>query len=396
MSTYRLDKLFSPRSIAVVGASPRPDSLGHVVLKNLLAAQFEGPIHVVNPHHREVEGIRTARNIGELADVPDIAIIATPPETVPEIVAEAGRKGVAGAIIITAGLGHGPNSLADASEKAARVHGLRLIGPNCLGIIMPRAKLNASFAARMPKSGDLALISQSGALVAGIVEWAAQHSIGFSGIVSLGDIVDVDFGDTLDFFALDPATRAILLYVESIKDARKFMSAARAAAGTKPVVVVKAGRHAQGAKAAATHTGALAGSDAVYDAAFRRAGLLRVYDLEELFDAAETLGSLKPFPGRRLAVLTNGGGIGVLAVDRLADLGGALRNAFPGNFCASRSRFAADLVEIQSRRHCRRCRCGPLCCRARSPACRPGERCGPCHECAHGPRLIRDGSQRGR
>ncbi len=324
MSTYRLDKYFSPRSIAVVGASPRPDSLGRVVLKNLLAARFEGPIHVVNPHHREVEGISTASSIGELADTPDIAIIATPPETVPDIVAEAGRRGVAGAIIITAGLGHGPNSLADASEKAARVYGLRLVGPNCLGIMMPRAKLNASFAARMPKNGDLALISQSGALVAGIVEWAAQRSIGFSGIVSLGDIVDVDFGDTLDFFAVDPATRAILLYVESIKDARKFMSAARAAAGTKPVVVVKAGRHAQGAKAAATHTGALAGSDAVYDAAFRRAGLLRVYDLEELFDAAETLGSLKPFPGRRLAVLTNGGGIGVLAVDRLIDFGGTL------------------------------------------------------------------------
>ena len=324
MSTYRLDKFFSPRSIAVVGASPRADSLGHVVLKNLLAARFEGPIHVVNPHHREVDGISTTRNIGELVDVPDIAIIATPPETMPEIVAEAGRKGVAGAIIITAGLGHGPNSLAEACEKAARTHGLRLVGPNCLGIIMPRAKLNASFAAQMPKCGDLALISQSGALVAGLVEWAAQHSIGFSGIVSLGDIVDVDFGDTLDFFALDTATRAILLYVESIKDARKFMSAARAAAGTKPVVVVKAGRHAQGAKAAATHTGALAGSDSVYDAAFRRAGLLRVYDLEELFDAAETLGSLKPFPGRRLAVLTNGGGIGVLAVDRLVDFGGTL------------------------------------------------------------------------
>ena len=324
MSTYRLNKLFSPRSIAVVGASPRPDSLGRVVLKNLFAARFEGSIHVVNPHHREVEGINTVKNIGELADVPDIAIITTPPETVPGIVTESGAKGVAGVIIMTAGLGHGPNSLADRSEKAARVHGLRLVGPNCLGIIMPRAKLNASFAARMPKNGDLALISQSGALVAGIVDWAAQHSIGFSGIVSLGDIVDVDFGDTLDFFALDPATRAILLYVESIKDARKFMSAARAAASAKPVVVVKAGRHAQGAKAAATHTGALAGSDAVYDAAFRRAGLLRVYDLEELFDAAETLGSLKPFPGRRLAVLTNGGGIGVLAVDRLADLGGAL------------------------------------------------------------------------
>ena len=176
----------------------------------------------------------------------------------------------------------------------------------------------------MPRSGDLALISQSGAIAAGLVEWAATRAVGFSAVVSLGDSVDVDFGDLLDYFALDHDTRAILLYVESIKDARKFMSAARAAARTKPVVVVKSGRHAQGAKAAQTHTGALAGADAVYDAAFRRAGLLRVIDLEELFAAAETLGRQKPFFGKRLAILTNGGGIGVLAVDRLVDLGGTL------------------------------------------------------------------------
>ena len=177
--------------------------------------------------------------------------------------------------------------------------------------------------------GDLALISQSGAIAAGLVEWAATRAIGFSAVVSLGDGIDVDFGDLLDFFALDRATRAILLYVESIKDARKFMSAARAAARAKPVVVVKSGRHRQGAKAAMTHTGALAGSDAVYDAAFRRAGLLRVIDLDELFAAAETLGRVKPFPGKRLAILTNGGGIGVLAVDRLADLGGVLAEISP-------------------------------------------------------------------
>jgi acetyltransferase len=233
-------------------------------------------------------------------------------------------KGVAAAIIITAGLGHGPGSLADDCEKAARVHGLRLIGPNCLGILAPGAKLNASFAASTPRSGDLALISQSGAIATGLVEWAATRAVGFSAVVSLGDSIDVDFGDLLDFFALDRATRAILLYVESIKDARKFMSAARAAARIKPVVVVKSGRHAQGAKAAQTHTGALAGSDAVYDAAFRRAGLLRVLDLDELFAAAEALGRLRPFSGKRLAILTNGGGVGVLAVDRLMDLGGIL------------------------------------------------------------------------
>jgi acetyltransferase len=175
----------------------------------------------------------------------------------------------------------------------------------------------------MPKKGDLAVISQSGAIVAGMIEWAVQRAIGFSAVVSVGDQVDVDFGDLLDYFALARDTRATL-YIESVKDARKFMSAARAAARAKPVIVIKAGRHAQGAKAAATHTGALAGSDAVYGAAFRRAGLLRVFDLEELFDATETLGRLKPFPGQRLAVLTNGGGVGVLAVDRLIDLGGVM------------------------------------------------------------------------
>ena len=195
--------------------------------------------------------------------------------------------------------------------------------------MVPSAMFNASFAAHMPPAGDLALISQSGAIVAGMAEWGMQHSIGFSALVSIGDQVDVDFGDLLDFFAMDRATRAILLYVESIKDARKFMSAARAAARTRPVVVIKSGRHAQAAKAAATHTGALAGSDAVYDAAFRRAGLLRVRDLEELFDAAETLGRLQPYAGRRLAILTNGGGVGVLAVDRLVDLGGTVAELSP-------------------------------------------------------------------
>jgi acetyltransferase len=225
-------------------------------------------------------------------------------------------------LIITAGLGHGEGALTDATDRAARAHGMRLIGPNCLGMMLPGVNLNASFAAHMPLPGNLALISQSGAIAAGMVDWAAQRSVGFSAIVSIGDQLDVDLADLLDYFALDSKTRAILLYIEAIKDARKFMSAARAAARIKPVVVVKSGRVAQGAKAAATHTGALAGSDAVYDAAFRRAGILRVSDLRELFDCAETLGRLRSPPGKRLAILTNGGGIGVLAIDRLVELGG--------------------------------------------------------------------------
>ena len=324
MSTYRLDKLFSPRSVAVVGGSPRQTSPGRAVLRNLRAAGFKGAIGLVNPHYDEIEGVRAVKTVHELPEPPDLVVIAAPAQSVPGIVTAAGEKGTAAAIIVTAGLGHGPGSLADACEKAARATGLRLVGPNCLGVLSSRAKLNASFAARMPAAGDLALISQSGAIATGLIEWSAVHDIGFSAAVSLGDAVDVDFGDLLDFFALDGTTRAILLYVESITNARKFMSAARAAARIKPVVVVKSGRHAQGAKAAQTHTGALAGSDAVYEAAFRRAGLLRVLDLDELFAAAETLGRVRPFPGKRLAILTNGGGIGVLAVDRLADLGGTL------------------------------------------------------------------------
>src|SRR5215475_1489470 len=329
MSTYRLDKLFSPRSVAVVGASPRETSPGRAVLRNLRAAGFEGSVSLVNPHYGEIEGIKAVKTIQELPQAPDLLVIAAPPQLVPGIVAAAGEKGAATAVIITAGLGHGDGSLADACEKAARATGLRLVGPNCLGVLSSRAKLNASFAARTPPAGELALVSQSGAIAAGLIEWSAGHDIGFSAAVSLGDKIDVDFGDLLDFFALDGATRAILLYIESVNDARKFMSAARAAARIKPVVVVKSGRHAQGAKAAATHTGALAGADAVYDAAFRRAGLLRVFDLEELFAAAETLGRLHPFPGKRLAILTNGGGVGVLAVDRLIDLNGVLAEISP-------------------------------------------------------------------
>ena len=329
MSTYRLDKLFSPRSVVVVGGSPRETSPGRAVLRNLRSAGFEGSIGLVNPHYAEIERIKAVKTIRELRQAPDLLVIATPPKSVPGIVAAAGEQGAATAIIITAGLGHGEGSLADACEKAARVTGLRLVGPNCLGVLSSRAKLNASFAARMPPPGELALVSQSGAITAGLTEWSAVHGIGFSAAVSLGDKIDVDFGDLLDFFALDGATRAILLYVESINNARKFMSAARAAARIKPVVVVKSGRHAQGAKAAQTHTGALAGADAVYDAAFRRAGLLRVLDLDELFAAAETLGRVRPFPGKRLAILTNGGGVGVLAVDRLADLGGTLAGISP-------------------------------------------------------------------
>ncbi|HVL70831.1 MAG TPA: CoA-binding protein, partial [Beijerinckiaceae bacterium] len=271
MSTYRLDRLFAPRSVALVGASPREGSLGRTILQNLRRAGFPGPIRLVNPRHREIDGLPCVARIDDLDAPPDLMVVASPPASVPGVVAAAAQKGVAAAIVVTAGLGHGPGSLAEETRLAARAHGLRLVGPNCLGVIAPPARLDASFAAQAPIDGDLALISQSGAVAAALIEWAAQRRVGFSAVVSLGDKVDVDFGDCLDYFAVDRGTRAILLYVESVNDARKFMSAARAAARAKPVVVVKSGRHAQGARAAATHTGALAGSDEVYGAAFRRA-----------------------------------------------------------------------------------------------------------------------------
>ncbi|WP_406856503.1 bifunctional acetate--CoA ligase family protein/GNAT family N-acetyltransferase [Alsobacter sp. KACC 23698] len=324
MSTYRLENLFAPHSIALVGASPREGSLGRAVLKNLLAAGFEGPLHLVNPKHRSIEGLACVPSLSDLPSPPDVVVIAAPAAAVPDIVDEAGRIGACAAVIITAGFDRGPGSAEDRIKASARRSGLRIVGPNCLGVIAPAARFDASFAARPALKGDLALISQSGAIAASLIEWAGERGVGFSGIVSLGDKIDVDFGDCLDFFAQDRGTRAILLYVESINDARKFMSAARAAARTKPVVVVKSGRHKAGARAAHSHTGALAGSDAVYEAAFRRAGLLRVYDLDELFAAAETLSRVGPFRGDRIGVLTNGGGIGVLAVDRLVDLGGQL------------------------------------------------------------------------
>ncbi len=322
MSTYRLKNLLAPRSLALVGASPRQGSVGGSILRNIRNAKFKGEFGLVNSQYAEIDGVATVGSLNLLPFVPELVVITTPPATVAGLIEEAGKLGAAGAVIIPAGLGHGEGSLAEAAERAARKYGMRLIGPNCLGILMPGADLNASFSAHMPVAGNLALISQSGAIATGMVDWAAQRAVGFSGVISIGDQLDVDIADLLDYFALDGRTRAILLYVEAIKDARKFMSAARAAARIKPVVVVKSGRMAQGAKAAATHTGALAGSDAVYDAAFRRAGILRVSDLRELFDCAETLGRVESPPGKRLAILTNGGGIGVLAMDRLCELGG--------------------------------------------------------------------------
>ena len=339
MTTRHLDCLFKPRSLALVGASPRAGSLGHAVLANLRAGGFKGEIGLVNPSHTEIDGLPCVGRLADLADLPDLVVFAAPRESTAALVEEAAALKVPATVVITADPEHGAQSLSARLRRLADETGIRIVGPNCLGVVAPRAGLNASFAAHPASPGDLAVVSQSGAITTSLIAWAHQHKVGFSGLVSVGDMADVNFSDLLDYFALDPATRAILLYVEAIDDAKTFMSAARAAARVKPVIVIKGGRNPGAAKAAATHTGALAGADAVYEAAFRRAGLLRVIGIDELFDAAATLGRVRAFPGDRLAILTNGGGIGVLAVDDLMDRGGRLAELPP----ALRARLDAFL-----------------------------------------------------
>jgi len=328
MTIRNLDALFKPESIALVGASDKPGSIGAILAENLLTAGFQGEVFPINPGHDEIRGLRSYPDAASLPHAVDLGVISTPADAVPGIVDGLAARGARGAVVITAGFGEGREARGIARQSAladaARSGQVRIIGPNCLGILVPGVGLNASFAHCVPRGGNLAFAAQSGAIVTSVLDWADARGIGFSHLISLGDMVDVDFGDTLNYLAGDADTRAILLYIESIKDARKFMSAARAASRMKPVIVVKAGRHMEGARAVASHTGALAGADAVYDAAFERAGILRVYSLEELFDAVETLALAKPPQGDRLAILTNGGGIGILATDALIDQGGRL------------------------------------------------------------------------
>ena len=328
MSIRNFEFLFKPRSVALIGASRRPGSLGEVLARNLLRAGFEGPVMPVHPRHESVQGVLAYRDVASLPMVPDLAVIATPASTVPGLIAELGVLGTRAAVVISAGFAELGNTegrrLLQATLDAAKPHLLRVVGPNTLGIITPGHALNASFAHLDAKPGHLAFVTQSGAIVTSVIDWATPRGIGFSHLVSLGGMADVDFGDMLDYLASDPETGAILLHIEGIRHARKFMSAARAAARMKPVIVVKSGRFPGSAQAAASHSGALAGADDVYDAAFRRAGMLRVEDLQELFAAVETLADLKAPAGHRLGIVSNGGGIGVMAVDALLARGGEL------------------------------------------------------------------------
>jgi acetyltransferase len=328
MSVRNLQFLFEPKSVAVIGASEKPHSVGATLLRNLIQARFDGAILPVNPKYRTLEGREVYSSVAHLPAAPDLAVICTPPDTIPTIIRQLGELGTRAAIVLTAGLGDMKDrpgtTIKQAMLDAAKPTLLRILGPNCVGLLVPDIGLNASFAHTGALPGKIAFVSQSGALVTGVLDWAKSRGIGFSKFISLGDSADVDFGDVLDYLASDADTHAILLYIEDVRAARKFMSAARAAARSKPVLVVKSGRVAEGAKAAASHTGAMAGSDDVYDAAIRRAGMLRVLSTEELFDAVETLARAKPLHGERLTIVTNGGGPGVLATDALICSGGKL------------------------------------------------------------------------
>ena len=324
MGPSRLERLFNPRSIAVFGASESGRSVGSMVFANLVDGAFQGTLYPINPKHREVRGIRCHASVREVDENIDLAVIATPAATVPGIIRQCGKAGIRNAVICSAGFGEsGGNgdALDRELKEAAREAGIRFIGPNCVGLVRPWLNMNATFLNSVTPKGNLALVSQSGALCSAISDLAAPHDLGFSALVSLGNSADTGFGDVLKFLANDPKTSAILLYVEGVRHPRSFISAMRLATRVKPVIVLKAGRHNTSAEAAHTHTGALIGSDRVFDAVLERAGAVRVDTFGQLFAAAEVLsGRRTRVTGNRLAVITNGGGAGVLAADRAGDL----------------------------------------------------------------------------
>ncbi len=337
MTVRNLDALFRPKSLAVIGASDRAQSIGALVMRNVIEDKFDGPVAPVNPKHDKVQGLKAYPDLESLPFVPDLAVICTPAPTVPGLIADLGKKGGRAAIVLSAGLeqkGDDGRTLQQAMLDEARPHLIRILGPNCLGLLVPGLKLNASFAPSSIPAGRIAFAAQSGAMCTAVLDWALEEGIGFSHFISMGNVADVDFGDVIDYLAADPDTDSILLYIESITSPRKFMSAARAASRAKPILAIKAGTAAEGAKAAHSHTGALAGWDAVYDAALKRAGILRVGTTEDLFDATETLARVARFSGDRLMIVTNGGGPGVLAVDELIRGGGHLAQISPETVAA--------------------------------------------------------------
>ncbi|MGD6806797.1 MAG: acetate--CoA ligase alpha subunit [Candidatus Bathyarchaeia archaeon] len=327
MVTTNLDKIFNPQTVAIIGASDVEGSVGYAIVKNFSQSGYAGKVYYVNIKKPEILGVKTYQSVDQIPDQIDLAMIATPAKTVPGVMEECGKAQVKGVIIVSAGfkeVGPAGKALEDQVGAVAKKFGIRVIGPNCIGILRPRINLNATFLDKMPKPGNVAFLSQSGALGSAILDWAIHENIGFSNFVSVGSMIDVDFGDLIDYFGGDPKTKSILMYVEGITEARKFMSAARHFARTKPIIVVKSGKFSESAKAAASHTGSLSGSDDIYDAAFKRAGVVRVSEIADLFNAAEVLGT-QPLPkGNNVAIITNAGGPGVMATDSLIGFGGKL------------------------------------------------------------------------
>ena len=338
MNTHYLAPLFTPESIALFGASDRQDSVGGIVFRNLLSSGYQGRIYAINPKHSEVQGQKALASLDVIEGPVDLAVVATPAATIPSIVEACGEAGIRMMLILSAGfreIGPEGRRLEDRVTQLVKRYGIRLMGPNCLGIIRPDKKLNITFGHNNAKPGNLAFVSQSGAICTAILDWAEKNDIGFSAVVSTGIAADLDFGDYLDYLVADPGTRSILLYIEGIKNSRQFMSSLRAAARVKPVIALKVGRHAAGAEASMSHTGALVGSDETFSAALSRSGVLRVQSIGQLFAAAKALSS-SHYRGasEQLVIITNGGGPGVMAADRATDQGIELSTLSPETISA--------------------------------------------------------------
>ncbi len=334
MGPHYLNRFFTPKSVAIVGASERPESVGHRLLLNMQEAGFAGGLYPVNNKREELLGLKAYPDLNTVPEDLDLVVIATPAATVPGIVRQCGEKGVTSVIIITAGFGE----LGDEGKRLqqevldiAHRYNIRIIGPNCLGVVRPSGQLNATFGDGTVKDGNLALLSQSGAVCTAILDWAKAQDIGFSTVVSMGAAADIDFGEVLDYLATDGQTTGILMYVEGIRDARRFLSGLKAAARLKPVILIKSGRHEAGCKAAMSHTGAMVGGDSVFDAAIARAGVVRAYSITELFSAARVLANNYVVNDNRLAIITNAGGPGVMSTDRAEDVGVTMADLDPSS-----------------------------------------------------------------
>ena len=321
---HYLTPLLEPRSVGIIGASEREASLGSVLMRNMLEAGYKGKLFAINPKHDKVHGVACYKSVEDVPQRLDLVVIAVRAEKAPAIMESCGRAGAKAVIILSAGFSEaGPRGalLERQVIDAAQRHKIRLLGPNCLGVMRPQLGVNATFAHASALKGSIGLISQSGALCAAILDWAKPNNVGFSSVVSLGSSSDIDFGEVLEYMISDPRTESIFLYVEGIRDPRRFMSALRGAARVKPVLLIKAGRHPEASNAILSHTGAPIGDDAIFDAALRRAGVIRLYNLGQLFAAANALFSHFRPRGNRLAIITNGGGPGVMAADRALDIG---------------------------------------------------------------------------